>query len=116
MHTKFYILQSVHRVPESLSDSLNKKGGDYPPFFLQLLTWLFTRHIQRYRAVYRVQKARQRAATVQKRKRLIIEVAENPCRRTQAQNRDAGAGDLHQIPVSRTNDKPGQGKRSGAKN
>lgn len=113
MHTKFYILQSVHRVPESLSDSLNKKGGDYPPFFLQLLTWLFTRHIQRYRAVYRVQKARQRAATVQKRKRLIIEVAENPCRRTQAQNRDAGAGDLHQIPVSRTNDKPGQGKRSG---
>ncbi|UIZ76871.1 hypothetical protein HRV96_26885 (plasmid) [Raoultella ornithinolytica] len=24
---KFYILQSVHRVPESLSDSLNKKAG-----------------------------------------------------------------------------------------
>ncbi len=104
MHTKFYILQSVHRVPESLSDSLNKKGGDYPPFFYSCLRGFLRVIYNGIAQVYRIQKARQRAATVQKRKRTIIEVAENPCRRTQAQNGDAGAGDLRQIPVSRTNE------------
>ncbi len=98
-----------------LTASIKKRRG-FRLFLTAAYVAFYARHIQRYRAVYRVQKARQRAATVQKRKRLIIEVAENPCRRTQAQNRDAGAGDLHQIPVSRTNDKPGQGKRSGANN
>nr|UMW97504.1 hypothetical protein [Escherichia coli] len=114
MHTKFYILQSVHRVPESLSDSLNKKGGDYPPFSYSCLRGFYASYTTVSRSLPRT-KARQRAATVQKRKRLIIEVAENPVAahrpRTETQ-----AQVICTRSCIRTNDKPGQASAAALKN